>query len=63
MRKFPFPRIHGPDHDLCIRSICLSHVSRSLHRKFTSFITVDSGVKITPTVFCEIEITLVFLLH
>ena len=21
MRKFPFPRIHGPDHDLCIRSI------------------------------------------
>ena len=21
MRKFPFPRIHGPDYDLCIRSI------------------------------------------
>ena len=21
MRKFPFPRIHGPDNDLCIRSI------------------------------------------
>ena len=21
MRKFPFSRIHGPDHDLCIRSI------------------------------------------
>ena len=21
MRKFLFPRIHGPDHDLCIRSI------------------------------------------
>ena len=21
MRKFPFPRIHGPDHDLCIRSM------------------------------------------
>ena len=21
MGKFPFPRIHGPDHDLCIRSI------------------------------------------
>ena len=23
MRKFPFPRIHGPDHDLCIRSMKL----------------------------------------
>ena len=23
MRKFPFPRIHGPDHDLCIRSISI----------------------------------------
>ena len=21
MRQFPFPRIHGPDYDLCIRSI------------------------------------------
>ena len=21
MCKFPFPRIHGPDHDLCMRSI------------------------------------------
>ena len=21
MRQFPFPRIHGPDHDLCIRSM------------------------------------------
>ena len=21
MRKFPFPRIHGPDYDLCIRSM------------------------------------------
>ena len=21
MRKFPFPRIHGQDYDLCIRSI------------------------------------------
>ena len=21
MRKFPFPRLHGPDYDLCIRSI------------------------------------------
>ena len=24
MRKFPFPRIHGPDHDLCIRSMALA---------------------------------------
>ena len=23
MRKFLFPRIHGPDHDLCIRSISI----------------------------------------
>ena len=26
MRKFLFPRIHGPDHDLCIRSMLKSVV-------------------------------------
>ena len=27
MRKFLFPRIHGPDYDLCIRSICVAQLS------------------------------------
>ena len=30
MRKFPFPRIHGPDHDLCIRSINFGTLSKPL---------------------------------
>ena len=30
MRKFPFPRIHGPDYDLCIRSMLSSHSNNSL---------------------------------
>ena len=34
MRKFPFPRIHGPDHDLCIRSITSSF---ALQTKFLMF--------------------------
>ena len=36
MRKFPFPRIHGPDHDLCIRSI--SAVICHVHVKITDLI-------------------------
>ena len=26
-RKFPFSRIHGPNHDLCIRSITVAVIS------------------------------------
>ena len=29
MRKFLFPRIHGPDYDLCIRSISMSFIDDS----------------------------------
>ena len=36
MRKFPFPRIHGPDNDFCIRSI--SAVICHVHVKITDLI-------------------------
>ena len=34
MRKFPLPRIHGPDHDLCIRSMqeCIFERHSKLHK-------------------------------
>ena len=35
MRKFPFPRIQGPDHDLCIRPI-----GQCLVVKFTHIATL-----------------------
>ena len=45
MRKFPFPRIHGPDHDLCIRSysnLYFVFVSQVLYRDLLFFVLFKS---------------------
>ena len=53
MRKFPSPKIHGPNHNLCIRSIDISLIKARLSNteislKQTSLSNADFPVRQTP---------------
>ena len=58
-RKFLFPRIHGPDHDLCIRSIS-NIVMACLHS--TQFLAWHRYITGTMYHFC-VRYTIYLVIH
>ena len=59
MRKFPFPRIHGPDYDLCIRSIAACHCFENILDK-SSYCAKSMAIKPLNGTFNDTYVTGVY---